>query len=355
MKDTTEPYRVLIVGNRFTSNMDVLNNDAYRTFKISDALKAQGIETKTWLINYTQGQSHFESNIFSPAIFSKSIFHNRKLLIREVEKFRPTHIWFTNGPIVAFLASLLYPAINKNKKIYEVLDNYATYYPKFLFPLSIFDRWIRKSASFCLYVSSELLQKDSLPAPRKHIFPNGFDPLLFRPLPQADCREKLKLAQNERLIGFTGSLDERVLQNLKDLIEISERKNSQYKFVIASNSKPTDDICNSDNVYWLGQKKITEIPNIINACDVMIIPNRMDPFTKYCFPSKLMEYIGCQKPFLVTPINSFNNIVPYDNIGDFNMEKFFERIEVLMATPKTISNHKAFTWQSLISSITKHF
>lgn len=127
-----------------------------------------------------------------------------------------------------------------------------------------------------------------------------------------------------------------------------EKQQSKMKLVIASNSRLPEQLQSLSTVEWLGSQPLNKVPLVINACDLMIIPNRSDEFTKFCFPSKLMEYVGCDKTFLTTPINTLNHVVPEDMISSFDMSTFFSDIEHLLTNPIKVANHEAYTWQSQI-------
>jgi glycosyltransferase involved in cell wall biosynthesis len=57
---------------------------------------------------------------------------------------------------------------------------------------------------------------------------------------------------------------------------------------------------NLDNIVkYFGQVPIEKIVEIIPECDVGIIPNRLSPFTKINFPTRIFEYLHLKKPVVV--------------------------------------------------------
>jgi glycosyltransferase involved in cell wall biosynthesis len=52
-------------------------------------------------------------------------------------------------------------------------------------------------------------------------------------------------------------------------------------------------------VKYFGQVSIEKIVEIIPECDVGIIPNRLTPFTKINFPTRIFEYLHMKKPLVV--------------------------------------------------------
>ncbi|MCM2681494.1 glycosyltransferase [Echinimonas agarilytica] len=343
--------KVLIVGNRYSSNMDVLNNPEYRTFKIAQAFKDNGIDCQTWLINYKSAGDEEcpEGQYFSPSARTLNLPKVRQQLNRRLQQFQPTHVWFTNGPIVGLVARILCPALLKTRVIYEVLDNYATYYPQWLVPFSAFDRHIRRNSELCLYVTQELLDADSIAQKAQFVFPNGYEPALFKPQDQQVCRQRLNLKSNAYCVGYTGSLDVRVNDNLSHIL--NHAKETNIEFVVASNSEPPEWLLNNKKVTWLGGKKISEVPEVINACDLMLIPNRQDDFTQFCFPSKLLEYMGCGKPFLITPINQLNGMVPAHFISSFDMSQYTQDILAAEKASYCAVDCSQYTWKGMVEGV----
>ena len=52
-------------------------------------------------------------------------------------------------------------------------------------------------------------------------------------------------------------------------------------------------------VKYFGHVSIEKIVEIIPECDVGIIPNRLTPFTKINFPTRIFEYLHMKKPVVV--------------------------------------------------------
>lgn len=71
----------------------------------------------------------------------------------------------------------------------------------------------------------------------------------------------------------------------------------------------TSEISNLDNVFLLGKKDFSCLPNYINQFDVGIVPYNMSGYTATVFPTKLNEYHAMGKPAVSTElpeIASFN-------------------------------------------------
>jgi glycosyltransferase involved in cell wall biosynthesis len=56
------------------------------------------------------------------------------------------------------------------------------------------------------------------------------------------------------------------------------------------------------NVHLLGQRDVAEVPRYIQACQVCLLPYRLDEYTKNIDSLKLYEYLACEKPIVATDI-----------------------------------------------------
>lgn len=58
------------------------------------------------------------------------------------------------------------------------------------------------------------------------------------------------------------------------------------------------------NVFFLGTKTVSQVPNYINALDVGLMSYRINDWTKSGYPLKLHEYLACGKPSVASPLDT---------------------------------------------------
>lgn len=76
---------------------------------------------------------------------------------------------------------------------------------------------------------------------------------------------------------------------------------------------------NLENVVkYFGQVPIEKIVETIPECDVGVIPNRLTPFTKINFPTRIFEYIHMKKPVVVPRTQGINDYFDEDSIFYFD-------------------------------------
>ena len=55
-------------------------------------------------------------------------------------------------------------------------------------------------------------------------------------------------------------------------------------------------------MHFLGRKKVDEVPRYIAACDVCLLPYRVNQWTRSIDSLKLYEYLACGKPVVATDL-----------------------------------------------------
>lgn len=141
---------------------------------------------------------------------------------------------------------------------------------------------------------------------RSHItvVPMGFAYRLFH---QKQPNKKMVLAKSNR-IGFVGGIDDRLDYEL--LYKVAQSlKNSSFIFVgkkyFSNINTPAvvQLLYSLPNVNFVDEVRKSEIPAIIKSFDICLIPyDSKQPFNRYCFPMKTLEYFFYGKPVISTDI-----------------------------------------------------
>jgi glycosyltransferase involved in cell wall biosynthesis len=118
-----------------------------------------------------------------------------------------------------------------------------------------------------------------------------FDPSLLGadPLPDVDRPRLLMM----------GTFDEWV--DL-DLLRHVMSQRPAWNLVLAGNPKISlEPLVGLENVHYVGRVPYEELPTLISACDVGLIPFRIGPVAAEATPSKLFQYLAGGLPVLCTP------------------------------------------------------
>ena len=100
------------------------------------------------------------------------------------------------------------------------------------------------------------------------------------------------------IVGYVGGMHKWVD---KDLIKKTAEKHPEYSFVFVGPIQTDVSILEKvKNIYFLGQKKHTDVPLFVNSFDVGIIPYLITDYTRNVYPTKLNEYLSLGKPVIST-------------------------------------------------------
>ena len=140
---------------------------------------------------------------------------------------------------------------------------------------------------------------------------NGVDPDLFRPMNQADDRKYLGLPIEAKIILFVGNLQPR--KDPTSLILALNILRSTYKnilFLIKGHGKLLESLKRLVNenqlscaVRFMGVIPYENVPILMNACDVFVLPSLYESFG--CV---LLEALACGKPIVTTKVGAIPEI-----------------------------------------------
>lgn len=145
-----------------------------------------------------------------------------------------------------------------------------------------------------------------------NVIPNGIDPALFFPMDKAECRAKLGLPVEKKVVIYIGNLVP--VKGVEYLLEaigiISEKKESPH-LVIVGDGKQEDYLKKKsralgiqDKVSFVGRKAHAEIPIWLNAADVLCLPS----LNEGC-PNVALEAMACGRPVVASKVGGLTDII----------------------------------------------
>src|ERR1019366_8997206 len=139
----------------------------------------------------------------------------------------------------------------------------------------------------------------------------GVDPDYLRPLKaDPELRRSLGLAENEKIVVFTGSntfANEPDMRELYVAIRILNQRGVPARLVRTGFNRPefleglSPDL--RAHVLDLGFISKARLPGLVSIADVLVQPGRPGPFNDYRLPSKLPEYLASGRPVVLPPTN----------------------------------------------------
>jgi len=163
----------------------------------------------------------------------------------------------------------------------------------------------------------------SIDPSKMDVIPNGIDRHLFTPAPRDNTiREKYGWVDRFVIMyvgthGMAHGLDS-VLAAAKDL-----RNSPEFLFVFVGEGaekehlKKLAAVENLSNVVFVEQQSKELVPQFYAACDLGLVTLRDAPLFQEVLPSKLFEYMGMEKPVLVTVGGEVKRLIEDSRAGEY--------------------------------------
>lgn len=151
----------------------------------------------------------------------------------------------------------------------------------------------------------------------------GCDLNLFKPEDAGSMPEDLK-GLNSPIIGYAGALT--ALRLNPAIIEFIARTKPEWSIVLVGTEDETfkkSALHNLENVYFLGQKNIKDVPTYLNHFDVCINPQAINPITVGNYPLKIDEYLAMGKPVVATKTRAMEYFKQYVYLAN-DKEEYIE-------------------------------
>lgn len=159
------------------------------------------------------------------------------------------------------------------------------------------------------------------------------------------------------IVGYVGFLSSRRL-SIQILVHVAKTR-TDWNIVLVG---PEDDAFNSselhelDNVYFLGSRKASELPNYIKGFDVAINPQLINDATIGNYPRKIDEYLAMGKPTVASTTKAMEYFAEYTYLGK-TPEDYVELIERALKenSPELEAKRKAYglshSWENNVNEI----
>ena len=193
--------------------------------------------------------------------------------------------------------------------------------------------------------------------PHSYMVGQGCDTSLFNDeVRDISIPEDLKGIQGP-IIGYVGFLSSRRL-SIEILVHIAKSK-PNWSVVLVG---PEDDKFNAselheiDNVYFLGSRDASELPNYIKGFDVAINPQHINEATMGNYPRKIDEYLAMGKPTVASATKAMEYFKDYTYLGQ-TPEDYVKLIEKALSenTAALEKKRKAYglshSWENNVNEI----
>lgn len=280
--------------------------------------------------------------------------------IRLRKEYDIIHIQASGG-ILSFISSVFGVICSKicNKKLFVTFHYRAS--EKFVSNYKVVFRYVLKNTTVFFVVSKKQKEiiESLIPSFNNIIvIPNGFDKNLFKILNKTDCRNKLQIPLDKKILLSVGNLlEEKGHKYLIESIGYVVDVEPDVFCIIVGDGKLKNilekQIKNEklNNYFMLvGAKPHEEIPIWINACDLFVVPSLVESFGMV-----QVEAMACGKPIVATRNGGSEEIITSDYCGLLcepnNPRDLAEKTSVSLKKEwkqeKIIKHSEQYTWENI--------
>jgi glycosyltransferase involved in cell wall biosynthesis len=235
---------------------------------------------------------------------------------------------------------------------------------KILYP-RLFKLCLRRADTIFLVsqLQKDLIQKRSPELVHKVlVIPNGFDRSKFCVKDQRGCRVSLKLPMDKKILLTVGNLlDVKGHRYLIEAMEMIKGKRNDVICAIIGSGDLRQEL--SDQIAQLalgkyvmltGGKPHDEIPLLMNACDIFVLPSLNEGN-----PTVMFETLGCGKPFVGTRVGGVLEVITSDEYGllvkpadpEDLAEKILAALDKEWDQDAILRYAQQFTWENIAMEI----
>ena len=170
------------------------------------------------------------------------------------------------------------------------------------------------------------------------MFPLGVNFTDFKPMEKSQkIMNELNIIENDKIIVFVGTIY--TFAGIELLIKEYHLFEKNVKIIIIGGGPDFDRIKTlvkskklEKNIILLGFLPQKEIAKYIALADICINPFEVNYITSRILPTKILEYLACQKPVLSTPLNGTIEVLPDKKYGVVysNQESFVKNLSQIL-------------------------
>ena len=194
---------------------------------------------------------------------------------------------------------------------------------------------------------------------------NGYNDAVFFPADSQECRNKLGLPHDKKILVNVAKLYDVVKGHeilIRAMHEVTQKRDDVVCYIVgdgelkASLEKLISTLKLDHCIQVVGAKPHSEIPFWINACDIFILPSLNEGN-----PVVMFECLGCGKPFIGTRVGGIPDIISSDTYGILsepgNVHELANNILVSLSREwdrdAILIYARQFTWKEISKEILK--
>ena len=243
---------------------------------------------------------------FPPSSITRTIYIGLLRRVLRRLRFKRPILWLFLPDTEVFIGHF-----GEQLVIYHIVDEYSGY-------AGVSDSWrpvvrrmeeqLARRADLVFVTSPTLLERNRRLNESIFLVPNAVDYEAFSAILGSETQPPDDVASiPPPIAGYVGAINDKV--NLHLLVQVSRRR-TNWSVVLVGPVAVADNEAQRaleilealPNVYLLGRKNVEDVPRYIAACDVCLLPYRINEWTRSIDSLKLYEYLACGKPVVATDV-----------------------------------------------------
>jgi glycosyltransferase involved in cell wall biosynthesis len=278
------------------------------------------------------------------------------LLQRTLREFRASNadIVFSSGDsYVGYLGLRLARRLSA-KAVFDIYDDYS-YFGSNKIP---FMQTLLKSATsqsdLVTCASESIEEKYGVYQENTLLVQNGVDKQIFRPEERHIVRQRSNIPAESIVVGYLGSIHiPRGADDLIAALKLLRARGQEITLLMAGLDLGEVDL----DYPWIDYRGMLEqrkVVDLINACDVVTIPYQDTELIRMTNACKLMEYIACRVPVVVSDVSDYASYFP-ENFGCVSKpadpESLANAIANQLINKNIVGEDRVLTWDDLAARL----
>ncbi len=176
--------------------------------------------------------------------------------------------------------------------------------------------------------------------------PNGADVEFIKPLNREECREKLGLDKNKRIVMYMGSYNtalyllinsfKKVIKDISDCILVCVGGIDIKYNRLMEHSDLIKEAFRSENCLFTGKQPYENIPLYLGAADVLALPMENNNVERARWPIRLGDYLASGRAIVASDVGEVGSVLKENKCGvvSQNETDFGDKIREILENEK---------------------
>lgn len=353
--------KIVFFVKRFYTNKDLVEDKFGRLFYFPSILAERGHECIVYALDFKNRteENVRRNNVQFHTIPVKSFWRLPSMvkLFRELKTAKADFVFSSGDSYIGYLGLLLSKRLSC-KAVFDMYDDYAYFGSNKLPFMRTLLRTAVSKSDLVVCASEPIQEKYRAYQENTLVVQNGVDRELFKPEEKQIARNKSNVPNGDIVVGYFGSIHKP--RGADDLIEAIERLRADgqdIKLLMAGRDHGEVSL----SYPWIDYRGMVEqnaVVALINSCDVVAVPYKNTELMKMTNACKLMEYIACGVPVVVSNVADYADYFPeaFECVSEPGDPASLARVIAnQLKNRKVAKEERVVSWEELVSRLEKGF